>query len=101
MADTTHTVLSGGLQPGESWLHVGIHYFRPRRPTFIKLDLLPDRVWQHRVVKPRYQANGDVVCLTVYQAMLAQNLDAIYVMWSFSDLWFSIDSYQIGSRIAC
>ena len=49
---------------------MGVHYFRPRRPTFIVLDLLPERVWQHQVVRPRYDAHGDVICRTVYQALL-------------------------------
>ena len=71
-------LFSQGLRPGTKWWHVGIHYFRPRRPTFIEVELLPIEVWGHKVVKPLYDSSGLAMCRTVHEAMLSLDFDQTY-----------------------
>ena len=44
-------------------------YFRPRRPTLLKVTLLPDIVWGRQCVQPVYLPNGTAATVTAFQAM--------------------------------
>ena len=54
---------------GDRWLHCGLTYFKPRRPTFIEVDLMPHEVWGHKVVKPRHNDDRSPKCIRVYDAL--------------------------------
>ena len=58
------------LQVGEKWYHLGLQYFRPRRPTLLELMKFPHRVWGCDVVKPKYQSNSDCTLKSSSEAML-------------------------------
>ena len=61
-------------QFGSSYFHCAMHDFRPKRPTFLVMDLLDGLVWGHQVVKPRYDSKGDAICNTVHEAILGPDL---------------------------
>ena len=46
----------GGI--ADAWFVVGMQYLKPKRSTFLQVELLPEKVWQHDVVKPLYRENG-------------------------------------------
>ena len=52
---------------GTLWLNIGLQYFRPRRPTLLQMELLPDPVWGHRIVRPIYTAAGDAMPITAHK----------------------------------
>ena len=51
------------------WLHIAIMYLNPRRPTFVQMELMADRIGGRRVVRPKLDESGRLKCLTDIEAM--------------------------------
>ena len=54
------------VEVANRWFHIGLQYFRPRRPTFLELELLPGEVWGCRHVRPLYDSAGLAKPMTAY-----------------------------------
>ncbi len=54
---------------------VGLQSFRPRRPTFLEVKLLPHLVWERQVVLPVYDRNDDAVVRTVHEGLAELDLE--------------------------
>ena len=67
-----------GLTLGDRFWHVGLQYFKPRRPTFLEVQLQPHTVWDHQVVLPKYDAKGVAICKAMHQGLLSLDLDQAY-----------------------
>ena len=55
-----------------------MHQFRPKRPTFLEVKELGERVWNHKVVLPLYDSQGDVIAKTVHEGPLELDLNQSY-----------------------
>ena len=49
-------------------------YWNPRRPTVLCMDELEERVWDHIIVRPQYDARGEAKNATVHEAMAMLDL---------------------------
>ena len=59
------------MQPGKSslFLHVALMYMNPQRPTYVPVDLLPEKRWGRRAVYPQKGSGDSLLHLTDCQAM--------------------------------
>ena len=62
------------MRVGDLFWNIGLQYFRPRRPTFVRMTLRPEVVWNESVVDPIYRENGDALAHNVFAALTPLDL---------------------------
>ena len=70
------------LEIGDRWFSIGLQYWRPRRPTFLEMELLPELVWGCRHIKPLYDNDGNAMPTTASKLFRQLDLqEGLEVRW--------------------
>ncbi len=70
------------LEIAGRWFHIGLQYYRPRRPTLLEMELVAENVWGCRHIRPLYDGAGNAKPITAYKLFRQLDLrEGLEVRW--------------------